>query len=394
MGWIVTQNGQSYSWGDVDNPVTQANAARARAAQIRQQMNEPEPERSVVPSAADYVSGLSMAELNAIVREGANLPRYIDRDEARFAATKRLDSLLGTSAQGGAGESGNLVDTDANWTGVYTDGSSAPGYGGTPARGVNEIPLPESAQPLPGGPGVQDPTAPGVTDWGGENLGRDPGMLDADNNYVDGDGFTYDTETGEMIGAPEGGEVIVPPRYPNDPETVIDWNPGEKFTPVGGGGEAPSMDWDWGRFGTQTDTGGFGQYFPNYDASARYSPGEGATWGSDQFPGDNRDFYQNQFGNLIRQSQGFQRNQVMANRLRQEAAENPMQAMPTDWSWTTLPEVEIMESGYAAPVPGQGFGNSSYGYQRGGASYFFDPGTMSWVAGGGSGGAGGGVKPV
>ncbi len=166
------------------------------------------------------------------------------------------------------------------------------------------------------------------------------------------------------------GPVVVPDMNgmgrdgrQRNPDNVDDFGsmllaPPEDFDPVynrpDAGGGNPGMggpvdsSWDWARV-NQTPTGGFGDYFYNYDASERYSPGRDATWGSENFPGDNRDFYQNQFGNLLRQEQNFQEAQRQAAALRQEAMDQPAPALDNSWDWAYggqgLPEV-VVSDGY------------------------------------------------
>ncbi len=297
-----------------------------------------------------YVAGLTDAEARNMMGAGANLATYAERKAVSDALSRRMADINRNSSYGGAGLSGGLVRgaTGGGFDGTYADGSSIfrPGADG---RGVNEIPMPDGATaPLPGGPGVQDPTAPGIVDYGGSNIRPEDGSV------VDG--------------------VFVPP---------VEWDTGQSMRPDNPADFAPNpsdMDWDWGRFGTQTDTGGFGQYFDQYDASARYSPGKDASWGSDRFPGDNEAFYQNQFGNLIRGEQGFQAAQRMAAQRMRNAQENPLEAPPMDWSWIEggLPEVELMDSGYAKPLAGLNY--DSGGYQKGGAVYVKDPVTGEYKA--------------
>lgn len=302
--------------------------------------------------ADEYVAGLTDAQRFNTQLSGANLATYDERSAVSDAIRRyRADN----EPAGPASNAGNLRDGGGTWDGTFADGSRTT----DPGAGSNEIAPPDwASDPLPGGTGIQDWTAPGVNDWDGQNV------------------------TTDALNDPN----TVPPTEETAPDWLAErddlpaeWDFGQRIEYTPPSDTPGSGEWDWGRFGTQTDTGGFGPYFPNYDASLRFSPGEGATWGSDKFPGDNRDFYQNQFGNLLRQTQGYQAANRAAAIRRQQAAENPAESMPLDWSWVEggLPEVEIMESGYASPLAG--LDTSGSGYQQGGAALFYDPVQQAWT---------------
>lgn len=309
--------------------------------------------------ADEYVAGLTDAQRYNIDLYGANLATYEERKAVgdaidRYKAANRVDSTVdsGGLSLGGAPNVGG-----SGFSGIFSDGSSTSDAG----SGTNVLAPPEGASdPLPGGPGIQDWTSPGVTDWGGENV---------------------TTEALEDPNTIEPEEDVAPDWLDEREDIPVDWDRGQKIEPEAPefGPDPRDMDWDWGRFGVQTDTGGFGQYFPNYDSSARYTPGKDSPWGSDRFPGNNRDFYQNQFGNLLRQEQGFQKAQRQSAARQEEARANPLESMPLDWSWTELPEVDVMDNGYASPIPGMEFGGEEYGYQEGGAAYRFDPVTGEFI---------------
>jgi hypothetical protein len=61
--------------------------------------------------------------------------------------------------------------------------------------------------------------------------------------------------------------------------------------------------------------------------------------------GNNFDFYQQQFVNLLRDEQGFDARQRESQRRAQDAYDNPYEAIEMDWSWANngqgLPEVVV-----------------------------------------------------
>ena len=125
-------------------------------------------------------------------------------------------------------------------------------------------------------------------------------------------------------------------------------------------------DWNWGDFqnGAPSMDGG-GGYDPNDYAFDRYVPGQESPWGVPEIEGGNKDFYRNQFVNLLKDEQNFQNKQDRSRRNRwlvdraqagvqeapdgmdQEAWENnwlrPNQPVALDWSWIEggLPEIAI-----------------------------------------------------
>jgi hypothetical protein len=56
-------------------------------------------------------------------------------------------------------------------------------------------------------------------------------------------------------------------------------------------------------------------------------------WGMPNLEGGNKDFYQQQFVNQLRDEQGYQSREREAQGRRQDAIDNPFEAAPTDWSW-------------------------------------------------------------
>jgi hypothetical protein len=84
---------------------------------------------------------------------------------------------------------------------------------------------------------------------------------------------------------------------------------------------------------------------------------------------------------LLNDEQGFRDQQRTAASIRGGAQPQEQQAM--DWSWLEggLPEVEVMDSGYAKPLAG--LDTDKGGYQRGGAAFRYNPSTGSWDSGNG-----------
>jgi len=249
-----------------------------------------------------YVADLSIAELRNILQYGANLPTYDQRQAANAAAQAALDAYYADTepSYGGAGGSGGLIEgeTGGTWDGIYIDGSSPTGggYGGDEGRGTNEIPLPDGINPLPGGPGVQDPTHPGATDWDGANLGQDGGSV-VDGQYVPPPSTTPPGSTAPPTNGmgPDGGQL---------PPTTA---PPTTAPPAGGGGDP------------------FVPQGPGYIDSF--------------LPGSRNDpFYTDQFNRLAAQNYDFQNQQALAQQMRANAP--PPQA--PDFSWADA---------YAPPQP-------------------------------------------
>jgi hypothetical protein len=142
-------------------------------------------------------------------------------------------------------------------------------------------------------------------------------------------------------GGSGGGGTGAPPP--------ISWQPQPGSPP-------PQWNWDDFRPGAPSMDGG-GGYNPDDFAFERYVPGQESPWGVPEVQGGNKDFYRNQFMNLLSQEQGFQSKQRAAALRRQEAEANPQQAPAMDWSWLEggLPEVTVMDNGYASPLQGLQF---------------------------------------
>ena len=84
----------------------------------------------------------------------------------------------------------------------------------------------------------------------------------------------------------------------------------------------------------------------------RYVPGEESPWGAPNVSGGNKEFYRNQFMNLLSDEQNFRDRQRQSSEIRDNA--QPLTNSKPDWSWVEggLPEVVVMESGYAQPLEG------------------------------------------
>jgi len=135
---------------------------------------------------------------------------------------------------------------------------------------------------------------------------------------------------------------VNPPGYTNVPPptgdgTFVEGNP------------PPDTSWDWDYF--RDKAGGdrqWGGYDADYQAFERYQPGMDSPWGMPNIEGNNNDFYQQQFVNLLRDEQGFDARQREAQRRQQEAFDNPYEAIEMDWSWANngqgLPEI-VMGTG-------------------------------------------------
>ncbi len=128
----------------------------------------------------------------------------------------------------------------------------------------------------------------------------------------------------------------------------------------GGSGDAPPL------------TGG--GLDPNDFANDFFVPGEDSPWGIPGVVGGNNDFYRNQFIDLLRGEQNFQNAERAAQQRQADLRANPPDRLPMDWSWTTLPEVEVNAQGYASPIPGVGFADGGFGYQQNSTpAFILDP---------------------
>lgn len=227
-----------------------------------------------------------------------------------------------------------------------------------------------------------------------EGLPGQRGGVNSQTNWEDGyyygydaDGNAFRQEIGSMPGTqngtwnqtgglPGGGDIsglegwepadnsgVVPGSAGDPPPTSIPpgggFNPGEPtggFTP----GD-PTGGWDWASFNPGAGPAlGWGDLAEDYNAYERYQPGEDSPWGNPDREGGNKEFYQQQLSNLLRQTQDYQ---VGADKARErgrirdrisqgldtpgisdefraylEAQQAPA---PMDWSWLEggLPDV-------------------------------------------------------
>lgn len=115
----------------------------------------------------------------------------------------------------------------------------------------------------------------------------------------------------------------------------------------GGGGNysgGPGGQWNWGDWGQGAPSmNGGGGYNPSEYAFQRYVPGQESPWGVPSVKGGNKDFYRNQFLNLLQYDQNFQNNEIAAAIRREAAEKNPLKPAKMDWSWTDLPEVQVAQ---------------------------------------------------
>jgi hypothetical protein len=185
-----------------------------------------------------------------------------------------------------------------------------------------------------------------------------PGMTNPVTTYPGGGGGGGGVNIPNPGGGGGGGNI-------GDPNLSADMPPGSTPPPGTGGGPGPGpgpgvlpptppgvpgspnspINWDWSYWDPNSDTGappyGGGAYDPNDYAFERYVPGQESPWGIPEVAGGNRDFYRNQFLNLLRDEQNFRDRQRGADEARQDAFENPLEAAPVDWSWANLPDVEV-----------------------------------------------------
>lgn len=127
-----------------------------------------------------------------------------------------------------------------------------------------------------------------------------------------GGGLPSDGGGGSPVGTPAGGGSPMPPGY-GQPAPEYDW--GESVQ--GGGIAPPAVGW-----------GEFDEPYGGYD---RYQPGQDSPWGNPEREGGNQGFYQQQFANLLRQSQNAD---ILGERARLKRAQNPGgQVEDPNFSW-------------------------------------------------------------
>jgi hypothetical protein len=89
--------------------------------------------------------------------------------------------------------------------------------------------------------------------------------------------------------------------------------------------------WDWASLSPERRGGG--GYDPAEYAFDRYVPGQDSPWGQPEIEGGNKEFYRNQFTNLLADEQGYRDRQGQAASRAQEALDNPVEGLKPDWSW-------------------------------------------------------------
>jgi len=206
--------------------------------------------------------------------------------------------------------------------------------------------------------------------WTTQNQAANP--YDAEGN----DGLTFGGGSNAGDYTPSTPTFTPPPPPPQEPppqEPPQEWE--DPYQGVGPNGplddpENPpagyegGYDWNWEDFqmGAPSLDGG-GGYDPNDYAFDRYVPGQESPWGIPEAEGGNKDFYRNQFVNLLRDEQNFQKKQDNSRQQRwltdkvQSGAAKPdaisdarwaaeqerLAPAKMDWSWIDggLPEVAV-----------------------------------------------------
>lgn len=132
------------------------------------------------------------------------------------------------------------------------------------------------------------------------------------------------------------------------PDTVVDYGPGSANDVVGPrpgnvpAGNVPTtngMAPNGGQVGITPSTpanggGGVGGGVPVQGGSGGVPSGQAGNWGQFQ------DFYQNQFDQLVGQSQQSQQAQMAAALRRDQAGSQPQESFQADWSWADLPNTQ------------------------------------------------------
>jgi len=162
----------------------------------------------------------------------------------------------------------------------------------------------------------------------------------------------------DIITNPDGGgDPFAPPQVTATPvqPPVTTQPPGTEAPPGGNtrpdlpqppggpilpGDQTPQdTSWNWDHFVPKREgDSAWGGYDEDYQAFERYQPGMDSPWGMDNLQGGNKDFYQQQFVNLLRDEQGYQNRERQAQERRQDAFENPTVAPAMDWSWANSGE--------------------------------------------------------
>ena len=145
------------------------------------------------------------------------------------------------------------------------------------------------------------------------------------------------------------------PQPPGGP--IVDWT---------GEGNQADTSWNWDYFAPkQQGDGAWGGYDQDYQAFERYQPGMKSPWGMPNLEGGNKEFYQQQFVNLLRDEQGYRARQKEAQGIRQDALNDPFTPPPSDqmFNWANggkgLADVTVGGGQQSTPVT---WGlNSDYG---------------------------------
>ena len=179
-------------------------------------------------------------------------------------------------------------------------------------------------------------------------------LLEGTDPYPDREFEYVDDENRENVRNPDGTvqqpidqEVIERPvvEEPDilDPvitDPVIEEPPDvTDMDPWTGEGNQSDMSWAWDYFQPkEAGAGEWGGYDEDYGAFERYQPGMDSPWGMPSVEGGNRDFYQQQFVNQLRDEQGYQNRERAAQMRRQEAADPANQTAPINYDdmWDSM----------------------------------------------------------
>ena len=106
---------------------------------------------------------------------------------------------------------------------------------------------------------------------------------------------------------------------------------------------------------------GGGGYEPGMYSYDNYVPGQESPWGIPDVSGGNKDFYRNQFINLLKDEQGFQKQQETAAKRRQHAIQNPLERSKLDWAWLDDPS-KLYATASPGPEGSEGVNGTGYKY--------------------------------
>jgi hypothetical protein len=149
--------------------------------------------------------------------------------------------------------------------------------------------------------------------FGGVGTATPPSVEDPWVDPNGGGGVKPDEWDGPTIGT-------VDPLDPFDPTT----KPPERWT---GAGDQADKSWKWDYFQPKNEgDSGWGGYDEDYNVFERYQPGADSPWGNPQGEGGNKEFYQQQFGNQLRDEQGYQSRERAAQQRRLRAISDDNQA--------------------------------------------------------------------